>query len=291
LIEKANISVIDIFDRSYPALLNEISYPPIVLYLKGSETILSENLFAIVGSRIPTLYGISTAAKFSYQLSAAGLTIVSGLAKGIDTIAHKEAIRTGKSIAVLGSGLLNTYPKENAQLAEKISLNGAVISEFPLKTAPLRENFPRRNRIVSGLSYGVLVVEAATRSGALITARLACEQNREVFAIPGNVDSPLSRGTHRLIKEGATLVDSIDDILNELNIPYQQQTISYDANLNPDEKIILDMIHNEGAYLEELLIKSNTNPAMINKIILNLQLKGLIKEIKPSCFIKNTYLH
>ncbi|UCD15781.1 MAG: DNA-processing protein DprA [Candidatus Omnitrophota bacterium] len=231
LIEKEKIDIIDIFDESYPPLLKEISYPPPVLYLKGEKSVFKKPLFAIVGTRTPTLYGISTAARFSYELSASGLVIVSGLARGIDTVAHKQAIKVNGTIAVLGSGLLNIYPRENKRLAKKITETGAVISEFPLNTPPLRHNFPRRNRIVSGLCCGVLVVEAAGRSGALITARLACEQNREVFAVPGKTDSFLSKGTHLLIKEGACLTESIDDILDELNIRPVSQKMCYNRNL------------------------------------------------------------
>lgn len=217
LIAKEKIDCLDIFDPDYPKSLREISNPPLVLYLRGDRKILDKFLFAIVGSRKPTSYGISVAKEFSLQLSEKGMVIVSGLARGIDTIAHREAIQGGATIAVLGSGLLNIYPRENKELSREIASAGVVISEFPLLTSPLRENFPRRNRIVSGISRGVLVVEAGLRSGALITAHLACEQNREVFAIPGSVNSSLSKGTHILIKEGAKLVDCLDDILEELN--------------------------------------------------------------------------
>ena len=218
LIAKENIDCLDIFDQDYPSLLKEIGNPPIVLYLKGNRKVLGKFLFAIVGSRKPTSYGVSIAGDFSDKLSKKGIVIVSGLARGIDTIAHQKAIKTGGTIAVLGSGLLNIYPRENKGLAREIASSGAVISEYPLLTSPLRENFPRRNRIVSGISRGVLVVEASSRSGALITAHSACEQNREVFAIPGSINSPLSKGTHILIKEGAKLVDCLDDILEELGI-------------------------------------------------------------------------
>ena len=218
LIEKEKVDCLDIFDKDYPDFLREIANPPLVLYVKGDCRVLDKFSFAIVGSRTPTQYGLSMAAEFSYRLSALGIVIISGLARGIDTIAHRQALKNNKTIAVLGSGLLNVYPKENKGLACDISQKGALISEFPLLKSPLKENFPRRNRIVSGLSKGVLVVEAAARSGALITARLACEQNREVFAMPGSIDSSLSKGAHRLIKEGAKLVDSLDDILEELDI-------------------------------------------------------------------------
>lgn len=217
LIEKEGITCLDIFDPDYPYLLRQIANPPLVLYIKGDKSVLSKASIAIVGSRRSTAYGNNMAADFSYQLSCRGLVIVSGLAKGIDTAAHKAAIKKGKSIAVLGSGLLDIYPRENIKLAQAISEQGAIVSEFPLSKKPLSENFPRRNRIVSGISLGVLIVEAALRSGALITARLACEQNREVFAMPGNVDSDSSGGTNKLIQEGAKLVCKLEDILEELN--------------------------------------------------------------------------
>ncbi len=218
LIAKEKIDCLDIFDSDYPQLLKEISNPPIVLYLKGSRAILNKFSFAIVGSRKPTGYGISITKDFTAQLCQKGMVIISGLAKGIDTVAHRQAIQDGETIAVLGSGLLNIYPRENKGLVDEIAAKGAVISEFPMLAAPSKENFPRRNRIVSGMSRGVLVVEASSRSGALITAHLACEQNREVFAIPGSLNSPLSKGTHILIKEGAKLVDCVEDILAELDI-------------------------------------------------------------------------
>jgi len=218
LIAQGNIDCLDIFDSDYPDLLKEIGNPPIVLYLKGNRKVLGKFLFAIVGSRKPTSYGVSIAGDFSDQLSKKGVVIVSGLARGIDTIAHQGALKGGETIAVLGSGLLNIYPRENKGLVQEIASSGVVVSEFPLLTSPSRENFPRRNRIVSGISRGVLVIEATSRSGALITAHAACEQNREVFAIPGSINSPLSKGTHILIKEGAKLVDCLDDILEELNL-------------------------------------------------------------------------
>ncbi len=218
LMKKEGIACLDIFDKEYPYLLREIDNPPLVLYVTGNKNILNNASIAIVGSRKSTAYGNSMADKFSYQLSTNGFVITSGLAKGIDTAAHKAAIKKGKSIAVLGSGLLNIYPRENKGLAKAVSHRGALVSEFPLLSRPLRENFPRRNRIVSGLSLGVLVVEAALRSGALITARLGCEQNREVFAVPGNINSAFSQGTNHIIKEGAKPVTCLQDILEELNL-------------------------------------------------------------------------
>ena len=218
LIEKNKVHCLDIFDADYPELLKEIDCPPLVLYAKGDITALKKFLLAIVGSRKASPYGLALARNYAAGLSNLGIGIVSGLARGIDTAAHQAALKNGQTIAVLGSGLLNIYPKENTKLFEKIVESGAVVSEFSLQTKPCPDNFPRRNRIVSGLSKGVLVVEAAQKSGALITARLACEQNREVFALPGGAGSLLSKGTHNLIKQGAKLVDCLEDILEELNL-------------------------------------------------------------------------
>jgi DNA processing protein len=215
LMQENNITCVDIFDSEYPRLLKQIDNPPLVLYIKGQKNILNNFSLAIVGSRQATAGGISLAKHFSKKLASLGIIIVSGLARGIDSAAHQAALTVGLSLGVLGSGLLNVYPRENKQLSEELAQNGALISEFPLRASPAKENFPRRNRIVSGLSQGVLVVEAALRSGALITAHLGLEQNREVFAMPGNPESPLSRGTHKLIKQGAKLVDSLEDILEE----------------------------------------------------------------------------
>ncbi len=218
LCKKENIRVISIFDRDYPELLKSIPDAPMVLYIKGKLDCLLGLNIAVIGSRKASSYGLLTAERISRQLASLGVTIVSGMARGIDSAAHRGALDAGgRTVAVLGSGVLNIYPPENASLAKKISNNGALISEFPLKRAPLRENFPRRNRIVSGLSKGVVVVEAAKRSGALITADLALDQGRDVFAIPGEVDSPTSYGTNYLIKQGAKLVDSAEDILEEYN--------------------------------------------------------------------------
>jgi len=285
LIEKERIKVIDLFDRDYPLLLKEISHPPLVLYIKGELHALNNFAFAIVGTRIPTHYGVSMAESFAYKLASLGIVIVSGLARGIDTAAHKGALKAGSTIAVLGSGLGNLYPKENRALSEQIALKGTVLSEFPLEEPPLKENFPRRNRIVSGISRGVLVIEAATKSGALITAHHALEQNREVFALPGNADSLFSKGAHSLIKEGAKLVDSIDDILEELNIKFEKKELPR-PQLKSEEQAIFNLIGKDGVYLEEIILKGKFNQALVSKTLLDLQLKGLVREITPSCFVR-----
>jgi len=289
LIDKNKVKCLDIFDPDYPTLLKEIACPPLVLYVKGSLDIFSKFLFAIVGSRIPTMYGISMAKDYAHRLSSLGIGVVSGLARGIDAAAHIGAIDTGQTIAVLGSGLLNIYPRDNRKLFDRIIGAGAVISEFPLKTLPLKENFPRRNRIVSGLSRGVLVVEAAIKSGALITARLACEQNRDVFAIPGNADSPLSKGTHSLIKEGAKLVDCLEDILEELNVTFDEpkKADEFFIKLEEDEEEVFKAIEaKEGLTFEEIANKCSLEYSPMAKAVLNLQLKGVIREVRPRCFIR-----
>jgi len=287
LIDKEKVVLIDCLSPDYPSLLKEIAYPPLVIYIKGDKTSLSDLCFAIVGSRLASFYGVAMAEKFSFSLAALGMVIVSGLARGIDSAAHKRALEAGKTVAVLGSGITNIYPRQNKYLADKISHKGAVISEFPLGEPPLRENFPRRNRIISGLSKGVLVVEAAARSGALITARYALEQNREVFALPGKADSPLSKGTHFLIKDGAKLVDSIEDILDELNVEWQPKKRS--INLDSQEKVIFDIINREGIFLEEIITKSGLTMQEVSGAILTLQIKGLVEEKKPFYFTRKIY--
>ncbi|MCF7916837.1 MAG: DNA-processing protein DprA [Candidatus Omnitrophica bacterium] len=219
LIEKNKVKAIDLFDSDYPYYLKQISSPPLVLYAKGNLGLLHQESIAIVGTRIPTDYGKSIAFDFSCQLCSSGLCVVSGLAKGVDTAAHKGALSVaGSTVAVLGSGLNYIYPRQNNKLADLIFEKGLVVSEYPLNTAPLASNFPRRNRIISGLSRGVIVIEAAQRSGALITANFAVGQNREVFAVPGRINDFQSKGPNSLIKEGAKLVDSIEDVLEELNL-------------------------------------------------------------------------
>src|SRR5690606_27078295 len=213
------VTLLSLEDADYPPLLREIPNPPLVLYMKGDLQPRDLNAVAIVGSRKCSHYGREQAERFGSLLAGAGVTVISGGARGVDSAAHRGAIRhpDGRTIAVLGCGIDITYPPENQSLFEQIAARGAVISEYPIGTQPLAENFPRRNRIVSGMSRGVLVIEADTRSGALITARQAADDhNRPVMAIPGRVDNPLSAGPHALIRDGATLVTSLEDILDAL---------------------------------------------------------------------------
>ena len=212
-----NIKKIFKNDKQYPKSLLNIAKPPEELYINGDLLPSDENAIAIVGTRTPTQYGLSVCEKVAYELALRGITIISGMARGIDTRAHISAMKAGgRTIAILGSGHGYIYPPENKKLYEKISQNGAVLSEFPHDTHPAPYNFPRRNRIISGMSKGVVVIEAASKSGSLITADFALEQGKEVFAIPGNISSSRSSGTNSLIKQGAKLVEDIDDILEEL---------------------------------------------------------------------------
>ncbi|MDR9827100.1 DNA-processing protein DprA [Vibrio sp. FNV 38] len=215
--EDDNNHIITLDNTAYPPLLKQVSSPPRVLYAQGLRHCLSDTQLAIVGSRHASIDGLGVAKQFAKELAESGLTITSGLAVGIDGYAHQGALEgNGNTVAVLGSGLNRIYPAKHQHLAEKIAQQGALVSEFPPNTPPRRENFPRRNRIISGLSTGVLVVEAAERSGSLITARYAAEQGREVFAIPGSIHSPTHRGNNRLIKQGACLVQTVDDIVSEI---------------------------------------------------------------------------
>ena len=215
---KNDIKIINISDDNYPAKLKNIYAPPITIFAKGDISLLNSKSIAIVGSREPSKYGIYVAEKFSKELSKEGITIVSGLARGIDTFAHVGALSSfGKTIAVLGSGIDVVYPKENAKYYREISEKGLIISEYIVGTAPESKNFPQRNRIISGLSDGVLVVEARKNSGTMITTDFALEQGKELYVIPGNITSNLSAGTNNLIKEGAKLVTDVYEILEDLN--------------------------------------------------------------------------
>ena len=233
LIHRYGCQVITLYDPAYPPHLQEIDTPPFVLYVKGHLTPEDALSVSLVGSRNARDYGRKASYRLSYQIAQRGLTVVSGFARGIDTAAHRGALEAGgRTIAVMGNGLSLIYPAANKDLAEKIEVSGALISEFPMAARPKPRNFPRRNRIISGLTLGTVIVEASNRSGALITARLAAEQNREVFAVPGEIFSELSAGTHRLINDGAKLINTVDDLLNELP-PHVLNQIQSQASPSP----------------------------------------------------------
>ncbi|MGH7273320.1 MAG: DNA-processing protein DprA [Nitrospiria bacterium] len=286
------ITVITLKDAGYPKSLSAINDPPPILYIRG-ELLPSDNqAVAIVGSRKASPYGIRTAERIANELSAHGFTIVSGLARGVDSAAHLGALAAeGRTIAVLGCGLDNLYPPENAGLREKIAQHGAVISEFPLGTAPLPAHFPHRNRIISGLSLGTLVVEAAERSGSLITAQCALEQGREVFAIPGNLGATNSQGTNRLIKAGAKLVEEIQDILEELAPQMggggRRICGSKRVDLEPIEATLYEMLSDEPRHIDELITESSLPSAQVSGVLLQLELKGTIKHLSGHLYVRN----
>lgn len=294
LIKRHKIDIITLNDVSYPPSLKAIYDPPPLLYVKGKIKREDKNAIAIVGSRRATTYGRLTAQRLSAQLAAQGITIISGMARGIDSEAHKGALAVGgRTIAALGCGIDVVYPPENRTLEERIASSGAVITEFPFATRPFAGNFPKRNRIISGLSIGVIIVEAAQRSGALITARLALEQGREVFAVPGSTTSPYSKGTHNLIKEGAKLVEDIDDILEELRplieIRMEKGKESQDSLrplLSKEEEIIYNLVTQEPKHIDLLIQESKLSAQKVTGILMNLQLKRLVKELSGKNFVK-----
>jgi DNA processing protein len=259
-----------------------------VLYVRGAVSALSSPQLAMVGSRNPTASGRRTAAEFAAFFARAGLTITSGLALGVDGASHDGALAAGgRTVAVLGSGLDEVYPPEHRALAALIATRGALVSEFPPGTRPLPPNFPRRNRIISGLSLGTLVVEAARRSGSLITARLAGEHGREVFAIPGSIHNPLSRGCHALIREGAKLVETAADVLSELKLPFMNQGLAEleessagpsapAATLDKDYKILLDALGFEPASADVLVERTGFPSQSVASMLLILELEGRI---------------
>ena len=266
-------------DPDYPPLLRELPDPPVALYVQGERALLNRPQLAIVGSRNPTPAGRANAAAFAQALAGAGLTITSGLALGIDGAAHRAALGTGTTIAVAGTGLDRVYPPRHRELAHAIANAGAIVSEFPLGTSPRPQNFPVRNRIISGLSLGVLVVEAAQQSGSLITARLAAEQGREVFAIPGSIHSPLARGCHALIRQGAKLVETANDILEELGalaavaMPAAHELA---PALAVEEAALLDHVGYDGAHIDVIVERSGLTPEKVSSMLLTLELRGLI---------------
>ena len=268
-------------DKSYPARLKEIyDYPP-VIYVRGSLLPQDEWCIAIVGTRRATVYGRQVTEEIVTDL-------VSGLAKGIDTIAHKAALEAGgRTIAICGSGLDIVYPAENANLARRIIQQGALISEYPLGTKPRAENFPRRNRILSGMSLGVLVAEGDETSGAMITAQLALEQDREVFAVPGSILSPASRGTNRLIQEGAKLVRDYTDILEELNLTAVAQQLEMKEVLpaTDTESLLIKQLSAEPTHIDEVCRTSGLPVATVSSTLAMMELKGLVKQVGPMSYV------
>ena len=269
--------LVTLADAAYPQALLEIPDPPTLLYVKGRVELLNQRALAIVGARNATAQGAQTAEQFARELSRGGLTIVSGLALGCDAAAHHGALDgPGSTIAVIGTGADRIYPPRNQDLARRVATHGAVVSEFPLGTPALRENFPRRNRIISGLSRGVLVVEAAARSGTLITARLAGDQGREVFAIPGSIHSPLSKGCHQLIRQGAKLVDDARDILSELQPEVVPTAAASPAPVNDDASALLDAMGFDPVGIDLLAQHTGLTADTLSAMLLSLELESRV---------------
>lgn len=302
LIEENKVKIIPLVNESYPQALKATFDPPLVLFVKGEIKPLDYFSVAIVGTRLASVYGRQMSQKLSGQLVEKGLTIVSGGARGIDTEAHKTALRAGgRTIAVLGCGLDITYPSENKRLFEEISKNGALLSEFPLGTKPDKINFPIRNRIISGLSLGVVVIEAPLKSGALITVRHAIEQGREVFSVPGEADKFTSCGTNQLIRDGAKLVENAEDILSELQAVIRarmneikkekmeepkKQSIELDLKLNAEEQEVYNLIPEKNTHIDEIADKSRLKIGKVFSVLTRLELKKLIKQLPGKIFAR-----
>ncbi|MCK5413057.1 MAG: DNA-processing protein DprA [Candidatus Pacebacteria bacterium] len=283
-LEKEEVKIITINDELYPTLLKEIPSAPAILYYKG-QIQKDEISIAIVGSRKVSTYGMQVATKLSRDLAQNNITVISGMALGVDGVAHRECLKLGKrTVAVLGSGIdeKSIYPVNNRQIAKDIITNGAIISEYPIGTPPLKQHFPARNRIISGLSQGVLVIEAAQSSGALITAKFALEQNREVFAIPGSIFSKTSEGTNNLIRLGAKLVTKIEDITEELNLN-SLQNFQQAKKIIPDNEeealILKNLSPDQPAHIDQLAKTTKMNVTSLSGILTLMEIKGKIKNI------------
>lgn len=286
-LELSGARIVTLLDKDYPLLLKEIPDPPPYFYLKGRLPAPAPSI-AVVGSRRATEYGISTTKRLSQELAEQGITIVSGLASGVDAAAHKAALQAaGATVGVLGCGIDVIYPKENRELYGTMAERGGIITEFPPGTEPEAPNFPRRNRIISGLSRGVLVVEAAEKSGSLITARFALEQGREVFAVPGNINFRASRGTNTLIKQGAKLVETVADIIGEL--PPEAERIPIWAkrqrfNLSGDEEHLCSLLNDSPLHIDELTVRSGLTAQSVSAMLLRLELQGAVVQLSGKVF-------
>jgi len=292
-IEKNGVRILTYQDKEYPQLLKNIDCPPVLLYVKGAVIPNNQLLISIVGSRNPSHYGLRIAESISFRLSKIGIGIISGIARGIDTAAHKGALKAnGYTIAVLGTGIDVAYPIRNKDLFNKIiEKDGTIISEFPMGTPPEPKNFPIRNRIISGLGRGVLVVEATRKSGSLITASFALNQGREVFAIPGSIESLKSKGTHFLIKQGAKLVEDVDDIVEEFGIEIEKvekDKVESDAffDLRSEEKKIYDLLSEYPIHIDEIVRVTGMDTAEVLSSLLKMELKGIVAQIPGKMFIK-----
>ena len=289
--EEPNHHILTLASPDYPAQLAEISSPPLVLFVIGDKTLLSQPQLAIVGSRVPSQQGIVNAGAFTQAIAEAGWVITSGMADGIDGVCHRMALGLGKpTIAVLGTGVDIAYPRLHTELAREIGAKGALISEFALGTPPRAEHFPRRNRIISGLSAGVLVVEATQKSGSLITARFAAEQGREVFAIPGSIHNPKARGCHILLKDGAALVETAEDITRELTQWKRPISSTFHPQIPPprldnDQQVLVNTLGDAVTSLDLLVARSGYSVASVMATMTRLELTGIV-ERTPGGYVR-----
>ncbi|MBA4149862.1 MAG: DNA-protecting protein DprA [Verrucomicrobia bacterium] len=297
-IEQFGCHIVIQSDENYPALLKEIYDPPIVLYVKGTLLPQDKNGVALVGSRMTTPYGMETARKLAYQLAYIGVTVVSGGARGIDTASHQGAMSAkGRTIAVIGNGINIVYPTENKELFDRIATQGAVITQFPFNRKGDKQSFPIRNRIVAGMTLGTVVVEANLTSGSLITANMAVENGRQVFAVPGRIDSPRSKGCHDLIKKGAKLCEGAEDILSEFEYLFPQTNRPPTAaatgvlptlSLSENEQKIFEVLSNEETAIDEVMQKSGLPVSTVSVVLLGLEMKRLIKQLPGKRFTRNS---
>ncbi len=299
LAERSQIQIVTLDDPEYPKSLKTISDPPLALYVRGTLVASDDVAVGIVGTRHASLYGRQCAERLGYDLALRGVTVVSGLARGIDSAAHQGALKgSGRTIAVLGSGLQCLYPAEHEGLAAEIAQQGAVLSEYPMTMPPLPHNFPRRNRIISGLSLGVVVVEAGQRSGALITADSALEQGREVFAVPGPITTMNSQGTHLLLKQGAKLVTSVEDILEELRLVEQPvmksraDTADREEEMpsilpEPEQRVFACIEAGQPSDIDTIVSASGLAAAEVSSLLLQLELKQLVHQLPGKRFVRN----
>jgi DNA processing protein len=284
-------------DAEYPRLLREIYDPPIVLYVRGRLSEKDHNSVAMVGSRLTTPYGIESARKLAYQLAYVGVTVVSGGARGIDTAAHQGALSAnGRTVAVLGTGINRVFPPENAELFERIAASGAVITQFPFNQNADKQSFPIRNRIVAGMTMGTVVIEANLTSGALITANMAVDYGRQVFAVPGRIDSPRSKGCHELIKKGAKLCEGAEDILSEFEYlfpptnrpPGAGETGVLPAlNLSENEQMVYDALTPEEMSIDEVIRACGLPSSAVSVALLSLEMKRLVRQLPGKLFVRN----
>jgi len=280
--QRKDIALLCVADKEYPKYLKEIDEPPLLLYLKGKTELLNTKSVAVVGTRRPTRYGVKVAKDFTREFALSGLTVVSGMARGIDTIAHQTALEAeAPTIAVMGCGLDICYPAENRALKERIEKEGLAVSEYPLSERAQAFHFPERNRIISGLSLGVFIPEATLRSGSLITARLAVEQGRELFLVPGNINSPASEGCNEFLKEmPAALTTTPEDVLRCLGIEKKAKEENRKAvQIDAFETIIVELLHGGELHFEELLEKTNLAPSELTVYLMNLELNGVVEKL------------